>query len=133
MFNDRAPLDCGNWLTHLHDYWPTTKFVQVYPRWKNPAEDGTPVREQLEVHSWRNWDGLNRAGVVRSVFLCRSGVWTPPHLDVDFMELARTLARVQPTIINRIIKRDAPTVEEAAELRRKYAENMTRLRELVEK
>lgn len=126
VFGDSAKVHCGNWMTHLHADWPTTQFIQVYPKWQEvqyqgvePASDNklhVPAHPWLNVFRWADWPGLE--GVqVRNVFLCRSGAWVPPHLDPLFIGLAQELSELgYVEMCDKILIRDhlAPTPEEHA-------------------
>ena len=93
-FGSRARLDCGNWLRLLLAARPGTQALQLYPKWKDPADDPPPNAPgaQYTQLQWKDWPGLAEPHQLRHVFLCRSGVWLPPHFDADWLALAHGFA-----------------------------------------
>ena len=88
FYAEAPPVDCSNWGTHLWDTRPNSKFVWVEPRWR--AEDerhGNHVRP-VTTTRWEELRRLRSASLV-ALFACRSGCWTPPHLDEQFNEMMR--------------------------------------------
>lgn len=89
--NDR--LDCGNWIKFIIKKYPNTKIQWI----ANPISTKTYVNEELTTPLE---DEIIKGSIVNNfatikkqkfdlVFLCRSDIWLPPHLDKEFVKLAR--------------------------------------------
>lgn len=131
--------DCANWLRLLAymPKWEGVPFYQLYPKWKDAEIDGPPRLDPQRVTftKFAEWTGFDEPHAVRNVFICRSGAWTPPHLDPVFIELtSQWLLRVPEknrTMIPPIPTRPYPSREEAATQRQETAiAHETLLREL---
>jgi hypothetical protein len=86
-FGSRTQLHCGNWLRLYEQECPGTKIVQLYPKWKDPGDDAEPNCKAVEIHRMVDWPGLDEQHRIRHVFICRSGCWTPPHHDDNFVKM----------------------------------------------
>jgi hypothetical protein len=110
LFTDTATaLHCGNWVSHLQAEWNTgTEYVQIYPKWKSPNQDGLP-KGKVEIIQWSDWTPERMA--VRNVFICRSGCWVPPHMDGYFIDMVKTFvqAGATPIVIGDLFERKHPT------------------------
>lgn len=72
-------VDCGNWLRILsRDY-------HVSPHWI-AREDSDAEGETQEALPRATLDDLMNIQF-DIVFICRSGMWSPPHLDIEFIRL----------------------------------------------
>ena len=84
FFNDNPQVDCGNWVGFLHKEYKHFKFGWV----ANPAgldvygfeqeETDLAIKTSLKGIQDKQFDAL---------FLCRSDIWSVPHLDYGFEEL----------------------------------------------
>lgn len=96
IFNDNDKVDCGNWLRFIRQEYganfmwicnPVSKDVYGFT---NEAVSGKKktlselLPESLDILSERKFD---------MVFLCRSDIWTPPHLDNKFTELCDVMKK----------------------------------------
>jgi hypothetical protein len=124
--NADESLSCENWVSHLHQEWPTTQFVQVYPKWVDidtqwDDEYAATIAVPLQVSTWKNFVAPFGA-IVRDIFICRSGAWTPPHLDQQFIELVKCApARANNIqLLDTICDRPSPT----------YVEHQTQVEEV---
>lgn len=90
---DSAPYDCGNWASALLDMRVAEKVHWIAPENEphSPASNGMMDPRILTSLRLRDLDSVPRFD---GIFLCRSGSWSPPHLDTAFLELAHLL--VQP-------------------------------------
>lgn len=101
---------CGDWIGHLIDNgYPVDRLVQVYPLWRDTfpynAEKVHEVqRDFLREHEvefavrygFENVDPKE----VTHLFICRSGAWTPPWLDLHFSRMVDAFcAGKRPKII----------------------------------
>lgn len=79
------PIDCGNWLSALME---TCRGKWRWLGWKDSCKQGKP-RNLKFLTAFQTALLTNVAWDV--VFICRSGMWSPPHLDKTFTELFRPL------------------------------------------
>lgn len=128
IFGDlNMPLNCGNWVTHLHNHWPDTNLIQVYPKWKTNYEtlECPWIEEKQEPHTpinittWDKWLPVPNL-TIREIFICRSGAWVPPHMDDDFIKMVFSLSGLSlrtPTVIGSLLDRSdhVPSYEEHKE------------------
>lgn len=86
--NGNTELDCGNWITHLNEIYPSMGIEWI----------ANPVSK--EMYKLEGRDGADiiptclagmRENQFDAVFLCRSDNWLPPHLDVYFTELCEMI------------------------------------------
>lgn len=93
--NNNKQLDCGNWISHLLDEY------KMKLRWiANPIslEMFGLDEEVKEDEALRSILSLNLATLEEKgekydgIFLCRSDIWTPPHLDKYFSSLCDVIA-----------------------------------------
>ena len=85
--DDTQTLDCGNWLSILMEQYHGD---YSWLGWKDSFRKGVPKRLQFMTDPWQairkikkvSWD---------MVFICKSGMWSPPHLDTAFEEVFRPL------------------------------------------
>lgn len=102
--HDEDEPDCGNWLRHLMGYY------NLYDGNHYIDKDYVWIaREDSDTSSWDKSDTvcLNQGTVVKMsedcsisdyldddynvVFICRSGCWSPPHLDTHLCEFLQSL------------------------------------------
>lgn len=134
---------CDNWLTFLRHERRQRHYIQLYPKWKDPSNDGppqpligSPVRKPAEVSikQWADWPGFgNGQHVVGDIFICRSPVWVPPHHDAAFIALVeqfRIFTDGELTEIDNMRVRTAPTPEEAAAMREQQRAMLQQLADL---
>lgn len=88
------PLDCGNWLNKVLEQRPDTKVTWVC------NEDSVYDEVELTLNDLPNRDTIKittdfsaAEGDYDLVFLCRSDVWSPPHLDKYFLKMDRSLRK----------------------------------------
>ncbi len=95
MFNDNDTVDCGNWLKFIYQEYRTKLLWICNPVSKEmygiAEQDCTAKKslykllpESLDIISGKQFD---------MIFLCRSDIWTPPHLDCYFSELCEIMQR----------------------------------------
>ena len=77
MFNDNEELDCGNWVSHIKKTIPESNIKWI----ANPISleayglDKLPIEYDFESIKNKKFD---------LIFICRSDIWSPPHLDKYF-------------------------------------------------
>lgn len=79
---ERQSVNCEDWMLAYYG-WGVRKLAVRYPRWRTVAldcepEPAIPVDRQFD-------DGQPVPLTFNSVFVCRSGAWTPPWLDPKFI------------------------------------------------
>lgn len=89
MFNHNFTLDCGNWIEHLSEDLIKTNITLQHKWIINPASENLYeltdpefqdiIEKNFECLKDKTWD---------IIFLCRSDIWLPPHLDHHFTDLA---------------------------------------------
>lgn len=85
VLKDKEIYDCGNWLKYLD-----VKGVLNKALWVKHADSDTFGRSKKPGRLRMTTDirDLWKVQKFDVVFLCRSGPWSPPHLDPKFIELA---------------------------------------------
>lgn len=92
--DEEAPsYNCGNWASALLDMKVAENIYWIAPEDEpyssaEPGEMDDRIKTTLSLHQ------LGSIAEFDGIFLCRSGSWTPPHLDNEFLEVAHLL--VQP-------------------------------------
>lgn len=88
-------VNCGNWGTILKEDRPNCKFVWV----KHPNSDtrviggGEVDAEIIEFKDFIYRYTLLHYIQFDLVYLCRSAMWSPPHLDQKFIDIVNNLAQ----------------------------------------
>lgn len=86
MFNHNEKMDCGNWVSHVVNDFPNVGITwianpiskEVYGLNKKDSSAFDLIEESLEKYKDMQFD---------LVFLCRSDMWSVPHLDNYFNHL----------------------------------------------
>lgn len=81
-FNDNPEVDCGNWISHIHNNYPNVILSWIarevsLEAYKLSAKE-LPVETILDKIKDAEFD---------VIFICRSDAWLPPHLDKNFDDL----------------------------------------------
>ena len=87
MFNENETLDCGNWVSHIVKEIPKTRIKWISNPVSKEAYGLTDRKFEIIENDFKSirdkkWD---------LVFLCRSDIWTPPHLDKEFIDIANLI------------------------------------------
>lgn len=92
MFNDNDKLDCGNWLGYISN---ERKEQEIAFKWvHNPISLSVyGIEEEMKQFEGRFLSSLASLEDKKfdAVFLCRSDIWTPPHLDGYFRKLCELI------------------------------------------
>ena len=104
-------VDCGNWLNHIMREFPVGSSSYGYSKYYWIGQDtsdvdivaGDPNVEGKLVYSTDMLDVDVRNTEWDLVFLCRSDMWSPPHLDKYFIELANILVSYPCTTQNTVL------------------------------
>lgn len=90
--SDGSRVNCGNWATELLKERPNVHFVWVKRDDSDLESEGKKV--QVELMTFAIFQMMFHNGINKwfdYLFLCRSSVWSPPHLDRKFVTLVKTL------------------------------------------
>lgn len=86
-------VNCGNWVTVLREERPNMKYIWIRRDDSDiSTTGGVKVKAEFMPFSVllmtirNNFDGL-----FDYLYLCRSAVWSPPHLDDKFIRVVKTL------------------------------------------
>lgn len=133
-YADKETVDCGNWA--LKAFEPGADCLTDDPAnstftWVSRADSDTDDYDDSN-YPWANRVvGLDKAPSLGEhwdiIFLCRSGVWSPPHLDVEFAHLAETVENVCADLVwqdNITSSRFDESMEEAAKQHREAIEQL---------
>ena len=87
MFNENETVDCGNWVSHIVKEIPKTRIKWISNPVSKEAYGLTDrkfeiIENDFESIRDKKWD---------LIFLCRSDIWTPPHLDREFIDIANLI------------------------------------------
>lgn len=86
-YNQEVRLDCGNWAKLCKKLY--SKYTLYYPKWRKENKEGNIGKMRFTPKY-----GLPRKAVEFDViFVCRSGSWTPPWADDDFILFVSQLQR----------------------------------------
>ena len=92
LFNNNYTLDCGNWIDHLKQKLENQE-RQLQVTWIT-----NPISTDIYGLTIEDFDGKITTGFEciqdttwDLIFLCRSDIWTPPHLDNEFVKLAHVI------------------------------------------
>ena len=95
--SDGARVNCGNWVTELLKERPGMHYVWIKRDDSDIEVNGKPIsRSTAELMSFSAFQMNFFRGVHQYfdyLFLCRSSVWSPPHLDKKFARAVRALTK----------------------------------------
>ena len=140
----KGTLNCGNWLYHLAKKYHQLKVLFVHPNWAldehlSSAEKDISKDILKEVNiKYITYDQLPVLNQdIDKIFVCRSGVWVPPHFDRVFENMVKLIA-FSGILGNNIteyglIKRDVITEKEAKKIYLDYQKSLKHLRDLQRK
>ena len=128
MFNANTKLDCGNWVSHVYHDFPGTFITWI----ANPiSQEAYGLGEnftdliQTDFRSIKNQQ-------FDLIFLCRSDIWTPPHLDLYFDQLYQTiLSFYEDVLVDRQVEKPRDLSAEIAAQKEVYQERC-KLAELID-
>lgn len=88
-------VNCGNWGTILREDRPNMKFIWV-KREDSETKTIGGFDVECDIMDFDQFMFRFKHGVHKSfefLYLCRSAMWSPPHLDKSFVKVAKTLMR----------------------------------------
>ena len=83
--NDNEELDCGNWISHIVETYPGTQIGWIARDTSLDIFDLTK-EEILDIGIETNFKKIKNIQF-DAIFICRSDMWLPPHLDEYFDKL----------------------------------------------
>ena len=83
--NDNEDLDCGNWISHVVEAYPGTQIGWIAREASLDIFDLTK-EEILDIGIETDFKKI-RNTQFDAIFICRSDMWLPPHLDEYFDKL----------------------------------------------
>ena len=87
MFDSGDTLNCGNWLTHIKEKLPDTKITWI----RNTDSRTDEVAKYDDIVVTDSIEKCSEAFDI--IYLCRSSLWSCPHLDKEFSAFARFLTK----------------------------------------
>lgn len=94
VYNDNEGLDCGNWVARLFEDNP---HPENYYTWLGWPDSDAPSDEPSYMSMVTSMDSLIWPDRIDGVFIARSNMWAPPHLDSEFSRMV-TLVSNRNTI-----------------------------------
>lgn len=123
MFGIGEELNCGNWLNKVLEKYPETKVKWIRNEDSNTenfvGEDSTNIEDADDTYD--------------VIYICRSFIWSPPHLDKEFGVLNRFIAKRAAFILFRqeIANRWDDDFKKDVKFNRVVAENMRKSMEKI--
>lgn len=80
-YNIGNELNCGNWVNKLDEHGFINKYTWIYDDKKESIKNLSceyKISKKLKLIKGIKWD---------YIFICRSSIWSPPHLDIHFNKL----------------------------------------------
>lgn len=84
LVNNNPKVDCGNWVSHILEDIPNSTITWI----ANPVSKEAYGMDESKFEMVSEDLGDLEYIEFNVIFLCRSDMWTPPHLDPYFKELA---------------------------------------------
>jgi hypothetical protein len=78
-------LDCSNWAAFGKHMYKIGRFHLYYPAWRKDAQEG---RKRCRINSV-HYGTLPERAEYDTVVVCRSGAWTTPWHDADFLAFVK--------------------------------------------
>lgn len=107
-------LTCGNWVKMLYRVRPNMTYIWVGQSDSDCEVSRNSDTEEYPMHSI---DQLYEVEPIISnffdyVFMCRSDMWSPPHLDPKFTAVAKLLSKTNETKLQQGILKSRPFTRE---------------------
>jgi len=88
LFNNNLNVDCGNWVSHILKDIPKSTITWIANPISRQMYGLDESRFSMVSEDLSTLDGIQ----FDALFICRSDIWTPPHLDSYFRDLANAVA-----------------------------------------
>jgi len=86
---ETTPLDCGNWAEHAKLMNPNAQYTLIYPKWRIETPEKGMSNGNRPAAVDQVFYCVPKIPPPLFIFICRSGAWTPPWSDpqwLDFIE-----------------------------------------------
>lgn len=93
-FNDNEELDCGNWINHIKKLCPKTTLTWI----TQPVAIDMYAIDDMKSIIQTDFSKL-KTFAFDILFICRSDIWLPPHLDTHFDQLLTLMTRITNNIV----------------------------------
>lgn len=120
MFNNSKTLDCGNWISHIKQKYKTNLTWITNPI--SPIVYG--LNEQICQMIQYDFDKLELQNI-DGIFLCRSDIWLPPHLDYAFDQLLNFICSYFITVTGETNITECRDIHELVEQQKSIYERFT--------
>ena len=140
----KGDLNCGNWIYHIVKKYPNLKVLFVYPKWAKEEHLSTAEEDinkdilkevDIKYITYKELPVLNQC--IDKIFVCRSGVWVPPHFDPMFEMMIKLIAfhgiLTKNIMEYGLIERDVITEKEAKKIYEESQKSFKRLEDLQRK
>lgn len=88
IYDAGETLNCGNWLTKVIERYPNTVVT-----WIGNSDSQMPEKDMPATFYYTDDIHEAQKEFVDMIYLCRSGVWSCPHLDKEFGALNRYIQK----------------------------------------
>jgi len=86
--------DCGAWAKGAYDIGKLNQYYLHYPAWRKDQPERSDRELKKRMKGFGVWDfAIKDPKRFDAVFICRSGGWTPPWCDADFIRFVSTVKR----------------------------------------
>jgi len=86
--------DCGAWAKGAYDLGKLHQYQLHYPAWRKEQPERSDRELKKRMKGFGVWDfAVEEPKQFDVVFICRSGGWTPPWCDADFIKFVSTVKR----------------------------------------
>lgn len=87
--NTNKEVNCGNWVNALFDSTSPHNHLKKGSSYRWVSREDSDRCSELEKQEWFSYITLEEAlkEEYDGIYICRSDVWSPPHLDETFREL----------------------------------------------
>ena len=89
LYNIGEDLNCGNWLNKVLDARPNAKLTWI----RNEDSKVDPLPDEYKNRVEISADLEAASGSFDVIYLCRSSIWSAPHLDKEFSAFVRFLSK----------------------------------------
>lgn len=113
LYNYRSgdeKVNCGNWATVLREERPNMVYNWVKCEDSDLMTTGGEKVDSyiLDMWSFNDTFGKDISGSFDYLYLCRSAMWSPPHLDPKFVKAVKILMKKCPTKYEQGIDKPRP-------------------------
>lgn len=103
------PLDCGNWILRLAELGNIRKLTMIYPSWRrqkrfydeteSPAQLPWVKKLGIDLEVFYGLNALPEQITFAKSILVRSGGYSPPWLDREFLALVKSISKNPPAVL----------------------------------